>query len=705
MLTVIRCILFFFISIGGLFSCSISKEESKQIDFEEIDSLFNLYKEYVFQHPDSVIHLLSICQQQENDSLSWYYWKAHIGQCCFFADRQHEALACNDSVQRFCENSLFSSHVATIQATNYNYRAVILQANNERDSALNCLIQAYRLMQQASMRREIPNICVNAADICRQQGRLPQASEWYYRAIQAADSLQLHSMKFCLAVGMGQVYSDLHNFSLAQHYFSLADSLYSPKDAYERFHYYNSRGNCYYFEKKYKEALLCFRKAYEVVRPFRQRSAEAIVEANQGEVFLFQGQLDSARYYIDKANEYFGKDAKADDAIGFYVNGLYASLALEENNLSVANRYLSVPYNFSRIGPTYLYLHHKRLMEYYEKKGEFGKAFEYQRMVTAYDDSLRNELYLNSIAEIDFRYRRDTTLLKHEVVIANSQSKVSHLQTIVVISISSLFCLILLAFAAYWYILRKNERRRQQQVRLVTTLRMENVRNRFSPHFVFNVLNVVVSSLRQYENITLPLRLLVQVLRSNLLISGKMSISLEEEISMTKNYLELRRSMNPEITPPLEWEIGADVNLSFHLPSMMIQIPVENAIKHAFPAGTLRVGGKEGNLPSLNGQACAEEPFEQPLIQVKILNEGDSYIRIIIEDNGVGYCSTGTTARQPGNNDTGNGIRILFRTVQLLNTCNIQKIHFEITDRSIYQKREHGTRVMILLPHSYNYEI
>ena len=120
-------------------------------------------------------------------------------------------------------------------------------------------------------------------------------------------------------------------------------------------------------------------------------------------------------------------------------------------------------------------------------------------------------------------------------------------------------------------------------------LKMENVRNRFSPHFVFNVLNIFVSNLPKGVNVK-PLQLLIQVLRAYLLSCDKMAVSLEEELQMVTSYSTLRHETNPFLPMP-QFHVAKDVDMKLMLPSMIIQIPVENALKHAF-VGMKETGDK-----------------------------------------------------------------------------------------------------------------
>lgn len=667
--------------IAGSISCS--SPVSQKTDWRQrIDSVARINYNLAFGYPDSVRQILSHLPIPAEDSINQYYLYLHYGRCYYLNDQMDSTLACMSIVENFCKRNPFSPSIHSLLAGAYNIRAVVYLTRNERKDALSYLNLAYQHIQQADIRREMPNICVNAADICRQMGKLPQATAWYRRAMVAADSLQMPEMMHCIHTGLGLIYADLNNFEKAHFYLSIADTLYPPQTPYESYYFYNTRSNCYTFENKHLQALECSRKAYEFAKEIKQDLARATAEANIGETFLALGNIDSARYYLDLASKYYFVSPDADTSIRFFIKGIYASIALAENDLAKANRILSEPYDPSVIGAAYLYLHNKRLMEYYTKISDFKKANQYQKLVTLYDDSLRNSRYQNSIAEIDMRYRQDTALLRRDIVIANTNSRVSDLQSTVTLTISLLVLTLIVVLSIYSYIRRRNERKRREQLSLITKLRMENVRNRFSPHFVFNVLNAVIGSLSREESKALPLRLLIQVLRSNLLISDKIAIPLHEEIELVKSYAGLRQSTNPA-TPTVEWNISPDINLDLLLPAMIIQIPVENALKHAFPS-------------TYNSD-------ETPLVSIQIIPKGNGYTLIIIEDNGIGYIPGAKPSDRLHSNDTGTGIHILFRTVELLNLKNIHKMTFEITDRSVNQTEAHGTRVTILIPSIYNY--
>lgn len=656
-----------------LLSCTPRQKRVYESQRAVVDSLLISRYDSIYTYPADMERRFRMAQDGLTDSVAYYKLELFSGYCLFLQGYADSALHMNSRVEEYCRSHKYND---ALEAQCWNHRFAMLQALSQRDSAIACLHRAYDALMRSDDRSELENVCINLADQYRQKGELANASRYYRRALWLVDSLKSERIRFSIYTGLAQVYADLHNFSQAHYYFDLAEHNPEPRLDYENYIYYNSRGNCYYFEEKYPEALNCFKQAYEVCRRFKQPSFDALIEANIGEVYTLMGYNDSAHYYLDKSYHYFESDPTTGDEVMFYLNSLQAALALDENRLDRVNYYLSRPYDPLKIGPLYLYLHNKRFMEYYARKGDFARAYRYRMAVEQYDDSMRNLRHINNIADIDYRYRQDTTLLKRDVMIANNRAQLSAQHNTLVLVLSLLIIFILGAALTIVYIRRKNEREYGRQLALVTQLRMENVKNRISPHYVFNVLNAVMPVFKQYPDLSHLLKLFIQVLRGNLLASDQIAVSLADEVELVKNYVALRHETNPA-APCVEWEIDAAVPMQTLIPSMSIQIPVENALKYAF-----------GSEPSAD--ACL-------LVHVRVAGQG---ILIGVRDNGCGY--------NPGRNDnsergTGNGLKMLFRTVELLNGKNSEHMEFSISN--LAAEGGQGTLVSLYVPFNYQFKL
>ena len=105
---------------------------------------------------------------------------------------------------------------------------------------------------------------------------------------------------------------------------------------------------------------------------------------------------------------------------------------------------------------------------------------------------------------------------------------------------------------------------------------------------------------------------------------------------------------------------------------MVVQIPVENALKHG--------------LAGIDGLK---------LLGISVCRKG-SGILIDICDNGRGY-SPQTLSSTRG---TGTGLKVLYQTIQLLNDKNREKIRFEI--KNLVNNGQTGTQVLIYIPLDYS---
>ena len=256
-------------------------------------------------------------------------------------------------------------------------------------------------------------------------------------------------------------------------------------------------------------------------------------------------------------------------------------------------------------------------------------------------------------------------------------------QTAVVNSLSNTliaFTLVMLIFLLIAVFINSHIKKQHDIRHLVSQnqlirLKMENIRNRLSPHFLLNLLNQEIQTVEQ-ENQRNKLYLFARLLRRNLEISEQSRITLTEELDFVDSYIQLEQpTQGGEFQYKIEKESSLDPDLLF-VPPMLIQIPVENAIKHG--------------LRSSSG-------VKELTIGIKKQKDG---ILITVDDNGIGF-TPGSTSPTSG---TGTGNKIIYQTIELLNSKNKEKIEISIVNKETIQSRR--TLVTIYIPNNYsfNYE-
>jgi LytS/YehU family sensor histidine kinase len=118
---------------------------------------------------------------------------------------------------------------------------------------------------------------------------------------------------------------------------------------------------------------------------------------------------------------------------------------------------------------------------------------------------------------------------------------------------------------------------------------LNTLKGQINPHFMFNSLNNIRGLM--LEDVTAARNMLTslsETLRYSLTKSESNSIALEDELDMVKNYIELSKI---QLESRLQFESFIDENsLSTQIPPMIIQMLIENAIKHGI--SNLIEGGK-----------------------------------------------------------------------------------------------------------------
>ncbi|PNZ13911.1 sensor histidine kinase [Staphylococcus simiae] len=155
----------------------------------------------------------------------------------------------------------------------------------------------------------------------------------------------------------------------------------------------------------------------------------------------------------------------------------------------------------------------------------------------------------------------------------------------------------------------------EMQSKLLKDAEIKSLQAQVSPHFFFNSINTISALVRINSEKARELLLeLSYFFRANLQGSRQHTISLDKEISQVQAYLSLEQARFPgrfniQFAVPEHYK-------KVLVPPFLIQILVENAIKHAF------TNRKQGNN-----------------VKVSVIEEDEQHVRIIVTDNGQGIAN------------------------------------------------------------------
>ena len=648
-------------------------------DKEDVYTEMRAFEDFSHINGDSVaivprkVRLKAFQKMEEaKDSLVKYNYLAMTLKTYLITSQLDSAQIVIQQIHDFIERQHSSSQMADLESECFNMKGNIFARVGNMDSAEICFRKAYELRMRGTRIEVVPDILMNLADANNRLGKLDIGAAWYRRALLMCDSLHIASTKKPpIYYGLAQVYVTMRDFEQCDYYYNLAGESYDSMLPYEKYIYLNNRGTSYYYREDYQTAIKYFQKVIDLVEGYADMSFELnLGRLNLGDCYLRLNMVDLAVKYINECQLFF--EGMGVSTALYYIDTQKIELALLQKDFQEARRLLSESVVPPGIDPDMVHIRNKYLQQFYEETGNYKRAYHYLQRNNQLDDSIRNERVRMRTADLTLRYQQDSTLMAHRVLLQEQKNKVLVLRQTQFVVFAVAVVSILTAVFLYLYSKKKRALLLARNHRTVSTLRLENIRNRLSPHFIFNVLNREMAE-RNVEG-KQELSSLVKLMRRNLELAEQLCVTLAEELDFVKTYINLeRRSLGPDFHSELKIEKDVQPE-QIRIPSMMIQIPVENAVKHA-----LREKEGERNL------------------WVSVCRRG-SGICIKITDNGGGY------RPDSRNRGTGTGMKVIMQTIQILNNKNKEAIDVSVHNVSL-QSGEMGCEVTFWLPDNYDYGI
>jgi two-component system LytT family sensor kinase len=219
---------------------------------------------------------------------------------------------------------------------------------------------------------------------------------------------------------------------------------------------------------------------------------------------------------------------------------------------------------------------------------------------------------------------------------------------------------LLLCFALY-YFYNKRKLRSAERARAMAVVQLKSVRSQLNPHFMFNALTSIQNLMNQHDTIGANnyLNKFADLTRQVLNSSGQELISLEDELSIVTNYLQME-----QLRFGFQYTIKAEPGINkanTEIPAMLLQPFIENAAKHGVNA--LQGNGK---------------------IEVTITKQDQDLI-LTVADNGPGFNDKGIDPK-------GFGLKLSRERIALLNDIyKSQPIYLQVDSNT------NGVKITITL--------
>ena len=517
------------------------------------------------------------------------------------------------------------------------------QMRQEKDSAITLFKKAYDYALQSDIKQSAADMAANTGDAYIFKDDLPKGAEWYRRALYLADSLNMSNKATAsIYMGLGRIYTQMQDYKTASKYYKDAEKQYDIMQPNMKIYFLNNYGNFYYYQHDYTNALKMFlrmKNEIESTQGTEGNNANDInlCRINLADVYLNLGNIDSAQVLVNKCEPFFRK-YNIEVAI-YYINTIKIGICLKNNNLQNVREILDKEKYRYDIEQPLKSIRARYMKDYYIMTGNYDKALEIIEHSRQEEDSLAHNKMNMRANEIMLRFAADTLKLHHQIAInkKNEEMNAAYLTIAIVILL-----LIILILGTAYLIIYIRKRKLQEQLSIIN-LRLENARQRISPHFVFNVLNQQIGKHDDNDNTLVEMSKLI---RYNLDLMGKSYISLAEEMEFVDHYISIQKKLIGDSMYYIK-NIKGDINHTI-VPAMIVQILVENSVKHG--------------LKAIEGEKYLT-------ISIWIENE-TTYITV--EDNGPGF----NCCKQ--SDSTSTGLKVVRQIINLTNSNNKEKIKFAI---------------------------
>ena len=632
-----------------------------------VDSLANHYYATVYSSPDEASRGLTVLRDSvAADSDTYYAMTPHIALARLVGGDAEASDSMMTATRRFVARN--PQATAARERLAYITAVIYSLYGRNRESADDFLLAAQYARENRNWQLAVKNLA-NAGELLEMAGNPAAGVVQLRAAILLADSTGMHDLDFSVITRAAGIYNVLGNIEESDRFYQLNEPMVDSVSPADRFHFYSSRGNSYYYRANYGAALAEFIKAGAELASIGDPYFDAVTHSNMGECYMYIDSLDSARYYIDLAVKEFDDMAVNDMNQEFYVNSLRGELELRSGNLALARRLLLAmnPDSVS-LAPRYVALHHHRLRKYYSAEGNYPEALRHLALAETLDDSILHFISRNYSEEVNARYRQDTTILNTRLRVAEKDEEISRLYLWVAILVV-VAVIITLSVGVHSQMRRRRNKRRYENLRgSLLKMRLENARNRISPHFIFNILNAELPA----DNVNI--RNLVSLMRLNLELCNRQLITLGEELDFIRTYIDV---VAPSLGDDFSFTEYVDPSINpeqVKIPAMVLQIVVENAVKHG-----------------LSGY-----DYKDKKLSLDLRHTGDGYLLTV--------CNTIPGQGIANASGTGTGLRIISQTIGAFNQRNCR--HITMTDETLPESGGVSMfRVRIFVPEEYHFDI
>ncbi|MDE6695257.1 MAG: histidine kinase, partial [Muribaculaceae bacterium] len=598
-----------------------------------------------------------------NDSMKWSEAMVQQGVNAYYQGNPPTVLASADSAISWLERQKPSKERARLLAKAYQtHGAYYDQYYFNPDSSAIYFRKAVDNVEQSGIREDLPQAYSNYANAMRMAANLDSAAFYYHRAITTADSLGLGTEHYVpLYNGIASVLTDMRDFTNSEYWWGKSLEIFESMGQYDKFNTLTGYGNDLYYREDYEGANKVFLRLRKMLDSVPGTEWEKMfTNVNLADSYLRLRDTKQAKELLDSSAYYFSKE-QPNPMVTSYIHTLQIREAAAngdyESGIKLAIAYpeadtLRLEQHLARL---------KAMEELYSNVGNHRLAYKTRCRHDQLNDSLRSYKLNQQISALNARYQRDKRILDLQASNTRQQAHIYKLMAAIAIALA-----VIVAFTLIFVVRRiRIKRREERMMNKIISLRQENLRNRVTPHFIYNALNHELYNEKNGKPSHLDA--LVHLIRRQQIIASEILIPFSEELKFTDDYINV---IGDNGRDPLDYKYSIEkgINSNVLFPSMTLQILVENAFKHGYP--TL-------------------EPGTERKLYISVTRYDSNHLSVRVFNN------SGRIANFAEKGGT--GLHVLVETIRLLNEHNKEQIKFNIDTDSEFDGIK-GCNATIIFP-------
>ncbi|GAB2783364.1 hypothetical protein GCM10027275_29140 [Rhabdobacter roseus] len=413
-------LLFFALLLVGALSFVVRAQEAdslltllpQQPDREKITTLMLLGKAYFIQGEDSLSKLYSqqsyrLAKKLGNARVEGLARLVWVRTEMVYNTSLEEAYAQLDTVDQLAARTKDQS----LQGWAYFRRAQIYSGSYKHAKEVQPLFQkALAAFEQAKDPEGIGSVYVDLGGEASASGNYLVGINYFLKGKKILETLNRPVLLRAVTANLASAYQAIGKDAMAMKYcqesIALADKLHDPR---LKAHVLGTLGDIYLDKNDYPRALSTYQRQEKALAPFEDQSHARAVARVGTALFKLQ-RYDQALRYCRRADSLYFHRSGYEEAIDYYIEGLYAEIYLAKQQypqaVKHAQRGLTSLEEYGEYGRLHLDLasFHSYLAQAYEQLGNARQALFHFKNFKVHSDSLINNDALEKIANATMTY-------------------------------------------------------------------------------------------------------------------------------------------------------------------------------------------------------------------------------------------------------------------------------------------------------------